>query len=329
MTQREFAKLLSVSQATISMALKDNPTISEELRKRVKKMAEETGYAPNLAGQLLRRGKNNLLGIIYPAIHSSYYSELLIELFFSAQALGYLVILENITSDDDIPIAIKKLKRFHVSGLLAESCTLAAKYFDPNIPTVFLDRYPPEDPACSWISNVYPDMYQAGFEMGKYLLATGKKKITFLGRYEETEDRFLGFCDACKNEKEIEINWLPKTKCSMEDGYQQTGTLLEKFPETEIILAHNDTLAFGAIRRLLDAGISVPEQIKVAGFDNIPIGKYFSPSLTTVGTDLHELASKAIETVTNAIKTPGYRCSIPVHCKMEIRESTGKETTSN
>ena len=84
MTQREFAKKLSVSQATISMALKDSPAISKELRDKIRQMAAEVGYSPNVAGQLLRRGKNNLLGVIFPKVQTTYYSDLLLEIFLCA-----------------------------------------------------------------------------------------------------------------------------------------------------------------------------------------------------------------------------------------------------
>lgn len=321
MTQREFAKKLSVSQATVSMALKDSPAISEELKNRIKQMAKEVGYSPNIAGQLLRRGKNNLIGCIFPSVHSSYYSELLIELFRCAQERGYLVILENIDDDNNVKSAISNLKRYHISGIIAESCSGATRYFDPEIPTVFLDRHisAPTEQGC--FSYVYPDMYQAGKEIMEYLIKTGKKSITFLGQYGSDEERFHGVSDICSKHPGIKFNFVSYNGFNEEDGYALTDQLLKEYPETEIILAHNDAMAIGVIRRLWELRISVPEQICVAGFDNNNFGKFSTPQLTTIGPDLRELAEKAIQTVTDSIFNCEHKCILPIKCKLEKRES--------
>ena len=73
MTQREFAQLVHVSQATVSMALKDSPEISLKMRRHIQGLAEKLGYRPNLAGQLLRKGKNNLIGVILPSMEYSFF----------------------------------------------------------------------------------------------------------------------------------------------------------------------------------------------------------------------------------------------------------------
>ena len=74
MTQREFARMLHVSQATVSMALKDSPEISLKMRRHIQAFARRVGYRPNLAGQLLRKGKNNLIGVIMPSMQYSFYA---------------------------------------------------------------------------------------------------------------------------------------------------------------------------------------------------------------------------------------------------------------
>ena len=322
MTQREFAKKLSVSQATISMALKDSPAISKELRDKIRQMAAEAGYSPNIAGQLLRRGKNNLLGVIFPKVQTTYYSDFLLEIFRCAQKLGYLVLLENIRNDEDVQTAVKNLTRYHVSGILAMCGEATLKYFDPSVPTVFLYGFSSENTS-GWHSNVYFDMYQAGRVAGELLLKTGRKHMTYLGRALEWENRYRGFYEVCSLHKDIVINWVDGVQNDTECGYALTETLLKDFPETDVIIAHNDSMAFGALRRLWEAGISVPERMMIIGFDNAFMGRYSTPSLTSVGPDIGELASKAIQTILKSIEDPDFHCQIPVQCKVFLRESCG------
>ena len=95
MTQRDLMELFSVSQATVSMALKNNPRISLKLRQEIQKAAREMGYCPNPAGQLLRKGKSNLIGVILPSLYYSFYAEFLEELHNYIQNCGYVLLMKN------------------------------------------------------------------------------------------------------------------------------------------------------------------------------------------------------------------------------------------
>ena len=91
MTQKEIARKLNVSQATVSMALKGSARISQTLRDSVRKLADDSGYLPNLAGQLLRQGRCNVIGIVFPSLVNSFYAELYQELQRKLQPHGYLL----------------------------------------------------------------------------------------------------------------------------------------------------------------------------------------------------------------------------------------------
>ena len=158
--------------------------------------------------------------------------------------------------------------------------------------------------------------------MAEYMISTGKTKFTFLGKYNKDEERYSGFCDVCSQYSWVEVNDLPHDKKYDENGgYELTELLLKKYPETEIVLAHNDSMAIGVIRRLWELGIPVPGKIRVAGFDNNKFGKYSTPQLTTIGSDFQEFASKVIQTLTESVSKDGYKYRVPVNCKLEIRES--------
>ncbi|MBQ6472834.1 MAG: LacI family DNA-binding transcriptional regulator, partial [Victivallales bacterium] len=232
----------------------------------------------------------------------------------------YLVLLENIRCDKDVQTAVKNLMRYNVSGILAMCGEATLKYFAPSVPTVFLYGFPSKREN-AWYSNVYSDMYQAGRVVGELLLKTGRKQMTFLGRASELEDRYRGFYEVCSPHKDIGINWVAGLQNDTECGYALAKTLLNDFPKTDAIIAHNDSMALGALRRLWEAGISVPKRMMLLGFDNAYMGRYSTPSLTSVGPDIGELASQAIQAILKSIENPDFHCQIPVQCKVFLRES--------
>ena len=175
MTQRDLMAKFSVSQATISMALNDNPAISLKLRREIQKAADEMGYRPNLAGQMLRKAKSNLLGVLLPSLHYSFYAELLAELHLCAQRRGYVILLEHCEDRESFVAAMRNIKRFNAAGVMAVCAPeWGADLLGGKMPAVLLQGRALPESLADKVSQVCPDMYQSGHDLAAHLLKSGR-----------------------------------------------------------------------------------------------------------------------------------------------------------
>ncbi|MBQ9502841.1 MAG: LacI family DNA-binding transcriptional regulator [Lentisphaeria bacterium] len=321
MTQREFAKLLNISQAAVSMALNDSPEISPEKRRHIRELAEKLGYRPNLAGQLLRKGRSNLLGVILPPLSYGFYAELLEELFTHARAHGYVLMLENCASEEDMVRIGKTMRQYNVAGILAGCGSAPAREFlPPEVPTVLIAGetfYDDGNPRVMWVQ---PDLYGSGRILGGYLLEKGKKNIVFVGLAREEEPRYQGLREVV----EAAGHRLETIFCrdnTRQAGYELAAEVLARFPGCDAVAAHNDDMAIGFLSRFFRERIAVPERIAVAGFDNISSGAFAPPPLTSIGPGLDVFAETAITGVLDMLAGKPVKKSIWIKCGLAVRES--------
>ena len=322
MTQRDLMVKFSVSQATVSMALNDNPAISQKLRREIQQAAAEMGYRPNLAGQMLRKGRSNLLGVILPSLYYSFYAELLAELHIQAQQRGYLILLEHCESRKEFLSAMQSMDRFNAAGVMAVCAAEWLQELDNRkIPMVLLHgkTLPPE--LGSVVSQVYPDMYQSGYDLADYLLTSGRKNPVYLGKVDDREARYRGFTARCAAAGIAYVPAISGGENIADAGYKLTAEVLKNHPDADAIAVHNDNMAIGVLRYLWEKRIDVPGRIAVAGFDNIREDAYTTPALTSIGPDCRSFAREALDELIMAISTPGHRREIKVHCELKVRES--------
>lgn len=322
MTQRDLMVKFSVSQATVSMALNNNPAISEKLRREIQQAAAEMGYRPNLAGQMLRKGRSNLLGLILPSLYYSFYSELLAELHLYAQKCGYVIMLEHGESRKEFMSAMQSMERFNVAGIMAVcAAEWLAEWKGRKMPVVLLhgSALPPE--LKNTVSQVYPDMFQSGYDLAGYLLSRGRKNLLYLGKNNDRESRFRGFVSRCAESGIIDVPAIPSGENTTESGYELAGKILQDFPRADAVAVHNDNMALGVLRYFWEKRIDVPGRIAVAGFDNIREDAYTTPALTSIGPDRGCFARQALDELLAAITSPGHRQEIKVRCELKPRES--------
>ena len=321
MTQREFAKMINVSQATVSMALNDSPEISLKMRRHIQEMAHKVGYRPNLAGQLLRKGRTNLIAVLLPSIQYGFYAELLEQIYIYAQKCGYIIFWECCDNEETFAYAVKTIKQYNVAGIIASArLEWVENYVKNATPTILINSEHGEDfPA--WLANVCPNMYSCGRQVAEYLIEKGRKKLVFAGYGILTEDRFRGICDVC-NEKGIPApEILDDQENSAKTGYEAAGDLLKKYPDCDALIAHNDNVAIGILRRFYEEKISVPERIAVVGFDNITAGSFTAPALTSIGAGFDIFAKTVIDELLKIISGSRSKRKIRLECKLNIRES--------
>ena len=322
MTQREFAKMLNISQATVSMALKDSPEISLKMRHHVQAYAKKLGYRPNLAGQLLRGGKSNLIGVVMPPLRYSFYAELLDHLYFFAQKKGYVLLLEDGSNQQNFPKIKQAMSAANVSALItSDPWEYASQFIPEGIPTVLLansqNHLDPDEKLP--IATIREDLYERGKTLGEYLIRQGRKQIVFAGMGRTEEARYRGVRDACKGK--VGFHTIDTRINTPAEGYRIAGEIIRDFNFCDAVVAHNDDMAIGMLSRFYKEKISIPEKFAVAGFDNIAAGEYSAPALTTIGPDFSNFAEQVINTVIELITTGKSECAEKIKWNLIIRDS--------
>lgn len=320
MTQREFAKLLNISQAAVSMALKDSPEISLARRRHIQDLAEKLGYRPNLAGQLLRRGRSNLIGAILPPLEYGFYAELLEKLYTHARAHGYVLLLENCSCEEDMERIGKTMRQYNVAGILAGCGSVMAQEFLPDkVPTVLIAGETFRDDGNPRMMWVQPDLYESGRTMGGYLLEKGRKNVVFVGMARNSEPRYRGMREVLEGGARLETIFCRDNTRSA--GYRLAEEVLKKHPGCDAVVAHNDDMAIGILSRFYREGIPVPGRIAVAGFDNISSGAFAPPPLTSIGPSLDAFAEAAVTGVLDMLEGKPVEKCVFIKCGLAVRES--------
>ena len=322
MNQKLIAEKLNISQATVSMALKGSPRISRALSETIRKLAEDSGYHPNLAGQLLRQGRSNVIGVILPSLVNKFYAELFQALQKLLTPRGYLLYFSQIQEKGELEQLADYLKKLRVAGIIAIG-NIAGELFPMCSRDTALVFYGGDKPLSLAASQILPDRFQAGLEMTRYLIARGRRRIAFLGVSSQEEQRFRGYCRALN---EAGIPFRPELavpgRDSLNSGYEMMRSVLAGSPDTDGVFAHNDEIAIGAMRAAGEAGYSIPGRLSLAGFDNIETGRYLHPALTTVDQLRETIAELLAEELLASMNDSARHRLVTVPCRLIIREST-------
>jgi LacI family transcriptional regulator len=285
----DIAESLNLSSATVSRGLKDHPAIRKETKKRIVEKAKELGYRHNFFASNLRRNRTNTIGVIVPRLNSYFMSSVIAGIEKVVNEAGYnLVISQSQESEKKELTSVLTMFNSRVDGLLVSLAydTRNDSNFkiilDKNIPLIFFDRVF-EHPLCT---SVVIDNHAAGYAMTQHLIEQGCKRIVHItGNLKRNvySERFQGYKKALSDnglpydEKLLFINNLDEAA-----SMQATKEILNMNPLPDGIFSGNDSSAVVCIRELKLAGIKIPEQIAIGGFNNEPIATVVEPNLTTI-----------------------------------------------
>ena len=322
MTQAEIAKKLNLTQAAVSMALNHHPAISDATRRRVLELAGKCGYRPNLAGQMLRRKRTNIIGAILPMLTNSYFAELFLLLQDHLEKAGFVLHLSQVRNRTEFESALDSLRRINIGGLitLAEAPELLLELKAAGLPMAVYGASHNIEGVC----QVAPNHYAAGFEMTEYLISRGCRHLVFAGRRHKEEARCKGFEDACAKHKIVPEEILDFDSGEMaapENGWKMMSEFFSRKTPCDAVFAHNDEFALGVIRAAREHGIRVPDDLLVSGFDNISLSEYLSPSLTTVEQPKELIASSLAGELIKSIADSTYSGRVDIACRIVKRQS--------
>ncbi|MHC5797066.1 LacI family DNA-binding transcriptional regulator [Lacisediminihabitans sp. FW035] len=331
------ARVAGVSWATVSNVLNNHPNIRAGTRARVEAAIQQLGYRPSAAGRELRGAPSRLLSLVVPDIESPYFSHLAHALIAYAETLNFTVLITetggNIEREQR---AIRPHSERNVQGTIFSPLSLSPDDIEAlreGAPVVALGEHLRDDR----LDHVAIDNITAARQATEHLLATGRRRIAFMGYQPRStagtgDLRLQGHRDALAAEGiELDDSLVIETgKYIPEEGEAKTLRLIEDGVDFDALLCANDLLAVGALRQLRLHGISVPNSVAVVGFDNTPEGRYCWPALTTIAPDIVQLAHQALDVLIMRIAAPGRPPShIVVPYELIERESSTPPSPSH
>ena len=327
-TLKTLAEYLDLSPATISIVLNNSPvakSISPATRERVLDAAKKFEYRPNLHARMLRTRLTNTIGVIVPELSEGYFTGVMLGVEQYLLQEGFLYFTVSHLGRADLREEYQELlMNRRVDGFLLVNTELSVPV---TLPVVGVSSHSNE----AGISNILLDHNFAARKALHHLHELGHRKIAFMKgqRYSlDSEARWESILSIAK-ELDITIRpelciYLEKNLWSPELGYQPVRELLAHTCDFTAMFCFNDTAAIGAIRAIQDAGLNCPRDISVIGFDDIMVGEYFNPRLTTVRQPLHKMGWTAAQMLIKRIQCPDltYPHEVWFEPELVVREST-------
>jgi LacI family transcriptional regulator len=305
----DIAKALNISASTVSRGLKNHPHVRKELKKKILMTARQMGYQQNKFASNLRQKNTSTIGVVIPRLDSYFMSTVISGMEKVANDSGYnLIISQSQESYNKESASITTLFNTRVDGLLVSLSYETSNLdhfnilFKKGIPVVFFDRVD-EHPKCK---SVIINNYRAGYEITSHLISQGCRKIIHLGGSlirNVYADRYNGYKQAMiDNGLAISEESLMISDLSHKAGIEAAKAILQLKTLPDGIFAANDTAAVTVLCELKQAGIRIPEDICIAGFNNDPISRVVEPNLTTVHYPGMEMGEIAATTLINSLK---------------------------
>lgn len=327
-TRKEVAARAGVSEAVVSYVVNNGPRpVSPETQMKVEKAIKELGYYPSELARSFRRQQTATIGLIIPNLTNPVYSEIAASLESVCAAEGYMVILCGTGRDPHKEKEFAKILRAkHVDGVVLSPSAAPQAVLAPlqhaGIPTVVLEHDLPET-HCIAIDDL-----QGGRLATQHLLSLGHRRIGLIKREPLSALSSLRFTGYREMLAEAGIPFDPalviESKAGHAAGYNAMQKLLALPDPPTAVFTHNDLLALAAMHAIQDAGLVVPTDISVVGYDDTTSSSYFNPPLTTVKFPVAEMGHRAGQIIVKLAQKegslPAQTITLPV--ELIVRAST-------
>lgn len=326
---KDIAKVAGVGVSTVSRVLNNQPDVKEETKKRVLQIIEELNYVPNNSARNLKRTKTNHIGIFVIGDFSTFFSEVIESLEKILSSNRYSVMLHfhqgmESTIEAAIQFALEKklVGLIFLGGHLKKSEEGYLKQL--KIPVIFASTVIEDGVDLELFSSVTIDNYKAAYEGVAYLLKNGHRRIGMIsagyGDDSVAEARFMAYRDALNDYKvTYDEKLVSGGNYTMASGYKAMEELLPQ--KVTAVFAIADTMAIGAMKAITDHGLKVPEDISVLGFDGLELGKFMTPSLTSIEQPTRYMGDQAGQILLELMRE-----EIPQHIVLETKFVVGQTT---
>ncbi|MFY9824199.1 MAG: LacI family DNA-binding transcriptional regulator [Thermoanaerobaculia bacterium] len=330
-TIHDVAAHAGVSVATVSRVLNGKEVVREETLRQVQAAAKALNYVPNVAARSLSIQRSQTIGIVLPDVHGEFFSEVIRGIDVAARRAGYHILVSGSHSDAGEMLEVLGAMHGRVDGLIVMAPDVAHASLHPSLPSdlplVLLNSTDDGRDA------ITIDNYGGARAMMRHLADLGHERIAFIkgpSQNADARERLRGFRHAMRGLGAQATRHLELAgDFTEESGHAAARKVLKAPLRPTALFAANDSMAFGALAALAEAGVAVPGEMSVAGFDDIPVARYVAPPLTTIRVDIADLGRRAFSLLLDAIAQPtaaGRRDCVPTTliarkscCSPEIR----------
>ena len=323
-TIRDVARAAGVSVATVSRALNGADNVLPETKQRVLDIAAQMKFTPSGAARSLITRHTETIGALLPDLYGEYFSEFIRGIDQAARARGLHLLVSSSHGDAGEAAAALRAMSGRVDGLLVMSPHADADFLSLNLPSS-LPAVLVNTARLAGHASFAVDNHGGALAMTRHLVRAGRKRIAFIGGPKgnpEAAERLRGYREGLrKGAKEIVF----EGDFTEESGWAAGRRIAQTRPRPDAVFAGNDMMAIGCLAAFAEAGLRVPEDIALGGFDDIPIARYVSPALTTIHVPIAALGAAALEALAKAIETPGHKPGRQVVMPVEliVRRSCG------
>jgi LacI family transcriptional regulator len=306
-TIKDVAREASVSVATVSRALNGHHNVAPDVRRVVLETAQRLRYQPHAAARSLSSRSTQTIGVVLPDLYGEFFSELIRGIDGVARARRKHLLVSSYHGAQEEQGAALRAMRGRVDGLVVLSPYASQPGFlidnlPTGLPAVLINTHLPDE--------AYPvlniDNHGGAVAMMRHLVVAGHRRIAFIAGPEDNFDaaeRLRGYRDAL-------AELLPEAQALAgnfdEASGREAGTaLLKSSPRPDAVFAANDMMALGCLFALNEAGLRVPEDMALAGFDDVPVARFVHPTLTTMRISIAELGANALQRLLQDIDAKG------------------------
>ena len=317
-TITDIARICGVSVSTVSRALNHHPDINPETLAKINEAIKKYNYIPNNSARNLKSTGSNSVAVLVKGMANPLFSELVGLIDTRLRRYHYAMILQHVSyAEDEFAVAQEIIKEKKPKGIvfLGNNYSHSEGIVD-SLPVPFVLGTVgaiSEDPDCTRFAHVAVDDRAESRRITQYLLNNGHRDIAVISAEPHESSvgrlRMEGYLEAlsaasvpAKPELIMQVSD-EYEHYSMENGYYTLLRLLESGAGFSAVYAMSDTLAIGVYRALYEAGLKIPEDVSVIGFDGIPFGDYLQPKLTTLSQPVLEMADSIVEQLWDMIET--------------------------
>lgn len=336
-TSLDVARQAGVSRTTVSFVLNQVPgvNISQATRQRVLEAARALNYHPNSAGRKLASGKSNTIGLVLRQSPEQVFADaFLVQVVLGVEQIatqeGFHILLKPVEPEDTTGYA-RLINENHVDGIILsgprQDDAEIIRLYREGIPIILLGQLPESN-----IPFVDINAEAGAASAVEHLIALGHRHIGIVTNapltYTSAQQRLNGFCKAMEaHHLEIYQEWIKEGNYTPASGFSAMNEVLQQPKRPTAMFIASDVVAMGAIQAIKRAGLRIPADMSVVGFDDVPLAAYFDPPLTTVHLPAYGLGWAAGERLIRLIHSEGLdQDRILLDSQLIVRESTARIT---
>ena len=299
---------MQVSTASISRALSGAPGVSQQLRNKIRDFCDEVGYKPTSISRNRSSDKPDIIALVLGDMRNPFYASLAFTIQKHLMNAHYMTVLFNSEYDEEKELDfIEIAEKFDFSGLMlitAQSEAIARKLEETPLPKVLVNRILPHYSG----DSVLTDNYQAGYEAALHLITLGHEKIGFICGPENSSSstlRYDGYVQAMHNfNLPIHEEYIWHSDLKLQAGQALAQDFLQMKNRPTAIVSVNDMTSLGFIDKCKSAGLTIPGDLSIISFDDIPLASLYDNQLTTISQHSEEMGNIAADLMIKRLKDP-------------------------